>query len=313
MHCNISLEQSYNCSSEVDSEVVGFIKFSQYYGLIISMVGCIGNLLTIATIVYQLNLKDRSACCRNLNGNQMNRVPSVSQSMCNQRRQSTLQEGTILHNTQKVTTVQESATLENQRRQSTLQESATFAIQRDLSTMQGSTTLSNQQVREAVQESSHLNNQRRVSTLQGSVTLHSERHLSNIQMPATFSNKNISSTLQRPTIFRTADTYFLLHLAVCDFLYCSVNMPLTIIAYSKVIDNSCPSEQYCIYATFFRYIIAYTEWMTLAILMVERSVDVRNPNNNKFFTPSVAYILCFSTWMLSTALQIPNFVSNNSL
>ena len=96
MNCTSSISRApiVNCTTEVDPLVLPYIQFSQWYGIIVTVVGCIGNFLTIATIIYQLTVKTRHSSPNTIQSN-LQDVYSVSQTVGNQKRMSTLQGPTI--------------------------------------------------------------------------------------------------------------------------------------------------------------------------------------------------------------------------
>jgi len=131
------------------------------------------------------------------------------------------------------------------------------------------------------------------------------------QMVSTVTNLDVKQNLRNRVFIKLeGDTVFLLHLFICDFLYSAINLPFTIVVYHRVLTNAtCDlvnDPTLCEYAAFLRYFIAYTEWLTLALLMVERGIDISRFCRPKLFTPTVAAMSCIIIWITSAVSLLPD-------
>lgn len=106
-----------------------------------------------------------------------------------------------------------------------------------------------------------------------------------------------------------ADTILLLHLSVCDLLYCTVNLPFIAINYSYAFFDGAvpctgPSQRYCTGTAMFRYVNAFIEWMTLGLLAVQRCIRIGKPEGDvRIFTPLSTCLLILGCWVGTFLLQ----------
>lgn len=116
----------------------------------------------------------------------------------------------------------------------------------------------------------------------------------------------------RAAIRLEADTLLLLHLSLCDFLYCAVNLPIIAVNYELALSSAppseYPSEQFCVVTVVFRYLNAIVEWMTLGLLAVERCLDMGRIRTNRIFTPAKTCVLLASCWGAALLLQVSSIV-----
>lgn len=110
----------------------------------------------------------------------------------------------------------------------------------------------------------------------------------------------------RPVVVLEGDTLLLLHLSICDFLYCVINLPLTAYTYSYALQSpeSQPSQPFCQGAALFRYVNALAEWTTLGLLTVQRCVDLGRLRGARFFRPRPTLIFILAIWVVSFLLQM---------
>lgn len=110
----------------------------------------------------------------------------------------------------------------------------------------------------------------------------------------------------RPVVVLEGDTLLLLHLSLCDFLYCVINLPLTAYTYSYALQSpeSQPSQHFCQGAALFRYVNALAEWTTLGLLTVQRCVDLGRLRGARFFRPRPTIIFILAIWVVSFLLQM---------
>ncbi|XP_042218860.1 protein trapped in endoderm-1-like isoform X1 [Homarus americanus] len=111
---------------------------------------------------------------------------------------------------------------------------------------------------------------------------------------------------KRPVVSLEGDTLLLLHLSFCDFLYCTINLPLTIVTYGYAIDpkKGDPSKVFCTGAALFRYVNALAEWTTLGLLTVQRCVDLGRFRGARFFRPRPTIFFIVAIWVGSVLLQM---------
>lgn len=110
----------------------------------------------------------------------------------------------------------------------------------------------------------------------------------------------------RPVVALEGDTILLLHLSICDFLYCAVNLPITAITYNYALGYTevQPSKTFCTGAALFRYVNALAEWTTLGLLTVQRCVDLGRSRGARFFRPRPTLMFIAGIWVGSVVLQL---------
>ena len=104
-----------------------------------------------------------------------------------------------------------------------------------------------------------------------------------------------------------ADTLLLLHLSLCDLLYCSISLPIIALNYDLALSDaytSVPSKQFCTASVVFRYLNAITEWMTLGLLAVERCLNMGRVRASHIFTPTCTCVLLVCCWGMALLLQV---------
>ncbi|XP_037784545.1 protein trapped in endoderm-1-like [Penaeus monodon] len=114
----------------------------------------------------------------------------------------------------------------------------------------------------------------------------------------------LQGNLVRPVLPLEGDTLILLHLSLCDFLYCIINLPLTAITYNYAFTEENPSQSFCTGAALFRYGSAFAEWMTLGLLATERCVDLGRSRAARFFRPRFTAVCLVAIWAASITLQL---------
>ncbi|XP_063586370.1 melatonin receptor type 1B-like [Penaeus indicus] len=124
--------------------------------------------------------------------------------------------------------------------------------------------------------------------------------------------------------YMTPDTVLILNLALADFLYSAVNLPFMFSTYysiymtQKNVSGTAtePWEKNmgaCSFSAFLRYTNAFSEWMTLGLMALERCICIHKFRHNsrrpsKWFTCWKTFIYCIIIWMLGIALQVPTYV-----
>ncbi|XP_063586368.1 protein trapped in endoderm-1-like [Penaeus indicus] len=115
---------------------------------------------------------------------------------------------------------------------------------------------------------------------------------------------------QGPSIKLAGDTILLLHLSICDFLYCVVNLPITAWSYSVSADRT-PGNGFCTGVATFRYLNALVEWMTLGLLTVQRCVDLRRSRGVRFFKPLPTCGILLLCWLGGLAMMLGALIQGN--
>ena len=102
------------------------------------------------------------------------------------------------------------------------------------------------------------------------------------------------------------DSIILLHLSICDFFYCVVTLPITYYTYNIVEknQNNDISSSFCVFAAYQRYVTAFSEWLTLALLTFERCIDIKRVKCQRWFTVKKAIISIFSIWIFSCLVHL---------
>ncbi|XP_066980057.1 2-oxoglutarate receptor 1-like [Macrobrachium rosenbergii] len=113
----------------------------------------------------------------------------------------------------------------------------------------------------------------------------------------------ISRAKRTPLIPKEGYTLLLLNLSVCDLLYCGINLPVTVYTYSYAFTEETPSTSFCSVAAFLRYTIALMEWLSLALIALQRCVDLRRSRGVRFFKPKPTIVLIGIVWILSILPQ----------
>ncbi|XP_037783792.1 G-protein coupled receptor moody-like [Penaeus monodon] len=122
--------------------------------------------------------------------------------------------------------------------------------------------------------------------------------------------------------YMTPDTVLIINLALADFLYSAVNLPFMFFTYYTIYKSNisgiptAPWENNmatCSFSAFLRYTNAFSEWMTLGLMALERCLCIykfrhnsRRPN--KWFTCWKTFIYCLTIWMFGMALQMPTYL-----
>ncbi|XP_066965135.1 protein trapped in endoderm-1-like [Macrobrachium rosenbergii] len=125
------------------------------------------------------------------------------------------------------------------------------------------------------------------------------------QRSPNFSSTNSRSLAhQKPVIPLDGYTMLLLNLSVCDLLYCGVNLPITAYTYSYAFWPCRPSVAFCRGAGLFRYLNALVEWQTLALITIQRCVDLRRSRGLRFFKPKPTMVFIVIIWVSSAVPQL---------
>lgn len=104
------------------------------------------------------------------------------------------------------------------------------------------------------------------------------------------------------------DTILILHIIICDLLYCAISLPHTYYVYGFQSSNEA-KPAFCTEAAFLRYVNAFAEWMTLGLLAIQRCIDLAKPPNARFFKMKSTIYFVLGIWILSTILQVSNLIN----
>ena len=155
------------------------------------------------------------------------------------------------------------------------------------------------------------------------------KHISSIskyvQEPGSTRKPEKTYKKKKVFIFIRPDSLILLHLSFCDLLYCLVNLPLTIYTYrviARTINENCLNGtcnvgyiyindnnfSFCTIFSYLRYLIAYVEWITLALLFFERCIDLMRFKSAKVFTITRTLFSLLFVWIVSISLHINSLI-----
>ena len=116
--------------------------------------------------------------------------------------------------------------------------------------------------------------------------------------------KEYKENEKRLKVIIDGDLILLIHLSFCDFIYCIIVLPMVVKNYNMAVDGKTLSEEMCIVFAYTKYVIAITEFYTLAILSLERCVDLRRAGSNKIFTVKRSITICVLIWITNSCLQL---------
>lgn len=101
-------------------------------------------------------------------------------------------------------------------------------------------------------------------------------------------------------------TLFILNLALSDMLYCAVNLPLYSLQYLK--RGWILGPELCYANAVFRYINAFSDWMSLAMIAVSRCVCLKKPRLIEATkTKTIVTLVIAAIWFYSILLISPLF------
>ena len=102
-------------------------------------------------------------------------------------------------------------------------------------------------------------------------------------------------------------TVFVLHLAVCDILYCSINLPFYAHVYFGYEWRF--GEWWCVGSVILAFIFSYADWMALALIAFSRAMSLFFPNFMlRFGSKRNASLVIMSAWILVIVLMTPAFL-----
>ena len=106
-------------------------------------------------------------------------------------------------------------------------------------------------------------------------------------------------------------TIFILHLAVCDLLYCSVILPFYAHVY---LGNEWKfGGNWCVMSSILAFLFSYADWMALSLIALSRALSLYGPS---FFydhwTINKSRAAMVFVWVLVVAIMMPSFLEVNS-
>ncbi|XP_066963267.1 melatonin receptor type 1A-like [Macrobrachium rosenbergii] len=119
----------------------------------------------------------------------------------------------------------------------------------------------------------------------------------------------------------TPDTVLITNLAIADLFYSAINLPFIFVTYYRIYNKSpqCPWEGEslpCRVSAFLRYTNAISEWMTLGLMALERSVCIykfrSHQRKSKWFTRKKTIFYCVLIWCFGVLCQVPPLMSEGS-
>eukprot|EP00090_Calanus_glacialis_P001278 TRINITY_DN10896_c0_g1_i1.p1 TRINITY_DN10896_c0_g1~~TRINITY_DN10896_c0_g1_i1.p1 ORF type:complete len:373 (-),score=30.35 TRINITY_DN10896_c0_g1_i1:134-1252(-) len=115
-------------------------------------------------------------------------------------------------------------------------------------------------------------------------------------------------TARFPTLWNST-TILMLHLSLCDFLYCTLGLPVFIsVYYNGFLPHS---EIFCRHSSMVRNWIAYADFLTMAAIAVTRSLGyILNHYNLEhiskiIFSPKLTSCACIVIWLLAFLILSP--------
>ena len=98
-----------------------------------------------------------------------------------------------------------------------------------------------------------------------------------------------------------------MHLAVCDILYCSINLPFYAHVYFGYEWRF--GEWWCVGSVILAFIFSYADWMALALIAFSRAMSLFFPNFMlRFGSKRNASLVIMSAWILVIVLMTPAFL-----
>ena len=107
-------------------------------------------------------------------------------------------------------------------------------------------------------------------------------------------------------------TIFVLHLAVCDLLYCAINLPFYVHVYLGY--EWTFGEGWCVASIILAFLFSNADWMALALIAFNRAVSLFHPRFlQDHCTKSKSTIIIICSWILVLFILPPAFfeVSSN--
>ena len=102
-------------------------------------------------------------------------------------------------------------------------------------------------------------------------------------------------------------TAFVMNLAIADLLYCAINLPIYSLQFFYQTWDL--GWYLCYHTANFRYINAFADWMSVALIAVSRCITVtRIKNFEKFFNKRNRRIIIAFVWIYSVAILIPTYL-----
>ena len=99
-------------------------------------------------------------------------------------------------------------------------------------------------------------------------------------------------------------TIFILNLAFADSLYCAINLPLYAMQYLK--KRWIWGSDLCYITTAFRYINAFADWMSVAMIAVSRCISLVRPElAEKLFGGRNGKLIILAIWVYANLLILP--------
>ena len=99
-------------------------------------------------------------------------------------------------------------------------------------------------------------------------------------------------------------TIFILNLAFADSLYCAINLPLYAMQYLKM--RWIWGPDLCYVTTAFRYVNAFADWMSVAMIAVSRCISLTRPElAEKLFGGCKGKLIILAIWVYANLLILP--------
>ena len=99
---------------------------------------------------------------------------------------------------------------------------------------------------------------------------------------------------------------FVINLAFCDFLYCSLHLP--IYAVQNIYEKPMLQQEMCAITAIFRNIVMYADYMSIGMIALSRLIKI---TKKCLFLETYKRILCLCVWIYACLLLIPQLMSVN--
>ena len=105
-------------------------------------------------------------------------------------------------------------------------------------------------------------------------------------------------------------TIFVLHLSLCDVLYCTICLPFYASVYLGFPWKF--GNLWCITSLSLAYIFAYVDWMALSLIALSRALSICAPQILERFNSSIRSKLAIVfVWVFVLLFMVPSFLEVN--
>ena len=115
---------------------------------------------------------------------------------------------------------------------------------------------------------------------------------------------HVQTHISRFGIVMNSTTIFILNLAFSDLLYCAINLPMYATQY---LERIWPLGASLCYANaVFRYINAFSDWVSVGLIAVSRCICLLKPNwAERYLTKTNSVLVCILIWIYASFILVP--------